>query len=98
MKPLDMADKYEPLSYQDEYADPDSEPTVKVHMPNFLPKVIVEDGVDFDDDPTLPSAPSPVLLAQSKHQEEKTYPGVGLLLCLVTGGLFWGTVLYFIFR
>lgn len=27
-----------------------------------------------------------------------TYPGVGLLLTLGSGFLFWGTVAYFIFR
>ncbi len=30
--------------------------------------------------------------------EEKRYPGVGLLLCLGTGVLFWGTIAYLIFR
>lgn len=43
MKTLDMADKYDPYSYQDE------DPTVKVNMNAILPKVYVED----DDEPTL---------------------------------------------
>lgn len=86
MKPLDLADKYEPLSYQDD------EPTVKVNMEAILPKVVIEGDTDEWDDPTLPSARTPVF-----HQE-KTYPGVGLALCLGTGLLFWGTVFYFIFR
>ena len=54
-KPLDLADKYDSSLQEDEYA-PDSEPTVKVHMPNFLPKVIVQedDNVpDFDDEITV---------------------------------------------
>ena len=31
------------------------------------------------------------------HQE-KTYPGVGLLLCLGSGLLFWGSVAYLIWK
>lgn len=92
MKPLDMADKYDPLSYQDE------EPTVKVHMPNFLPKVIV-DGQDCEEDmygtrDTIPMPPS----YPDSHFQEKRYPGVGLLLCLGTGLAFWGTVAWLLFR
>ncbi len=48
MKTLDMADKYEPVSYQDD------EPTIKINMNPILPKVIVE-----DDEPTLPSMRNP---------------------------------------
>lgn len=81
MKTLDMADKYDPLSYQDD------EPTVKVDMNAILPKVYVEE----DCEPTLPSMRSPL------HQE-KTYPGVGLLIAFGTGFLFWGTVLFFACR
>lgn len=66
MKPLDMADKYEPLSYEDE------EPTIKVDMRAILPKVVVH--------------------------EEKRYPGVGLLMTLSFGLIFWSFVGYFIFR
>lgn len=83
MKTLDMADKYEPASYQDD------EPTVKVNMEAILPKVIVDDD-DFE--PTLPSARNPLFV------EEKRYPGIGLLLTFGTGFIFWGTVLYLIFR
>ena len=82
MKTLDMADKYEPASYQDD------EPTVKVNMQAILPKMYVE-----EDEPTLPSARNPLF-----PKEEKRYPGIGLLICLGTGAIFWGTVLYFIFR
>jgi hypothetical protein len=83
MKPLDMADKYEPLSYEDD------EPTVKVQVPNFLPHVIIEG--DEDTRATIPSPPP-------AHEEETTYPGVGLLITLGFGLIFWGTVAYFIFR
>jgi hypothetical protein len=83
MKTLDMADRYDPLSYQDE------EPTIKIDMNAVLPKINMDDE---DDEPTLPSMRTPVF------HEEKRYPGVGLLLCLSTGLLFWGTVAYFIFR
>lgn len=86
MKPLDMADRYEPLSYQDE----DNEPTVKVNMEAILPKVVVDDEEDFE--PTLPSMRRPVF------PEEKRYPGVGLLMTLGFGLIFWSTVAYFIFR
>jgi len=81
-KPLDLADKYEPLSYQ----DMDDEPTVKMYP--VLPKVII-DGDGEDDEPTIPDMRAPI-------QEEKTYPGIGLLIALGTGLLFWGTVIYFI--
>lgn len=95
MKTLDMADKYEPLSYTDEYSDPDSEPTVKIQVPDFLPKVIVSDEGEevYDLDGGRDTIPCPPPI-----HEEKTYPGIGLLICLSTGLLFWGTVAYFIFR
>ncbi len=82
MKTLDMADKYEPASYSDD------EPTVKVNMQAILPKVYLE-----DDEPTLPSMRNPLL-----PKEEKRYPGIGLLLAFGSGAIFWGTLLYFIFR
>lgn len=88
MKTLDMADKYEPLSYQDEYSDPDSEPTVKIQVPVFDPQVVVGER------DTIPCPPP----SFEGERGEKSYPGIGLLLCLVSGGLFWGTVLYYIFR
>lgn len=83
MKPLDMADKYEPASYQDD------EPTVKIDMRAILPKLYLSEEEDCE--PTLPSQRNPL------HQE-KRYPGIGLLICLGTGLLFWGTVAYFLFR
>lgn len=84
MKTLDMADKYEPLSYEDD------EPTIKVQVPEFLPKVIVSDEDDEDNRATIPSPPPADM--------EKTYPGVGLLITLGFGLIFWGTIGYFIFR
>ena len=30
--------------------------------------------------------------------QEKTYPGVGLLICLGTGVAFWGSLAYIIFH
>ena len=83
MKTLDMADKYDPLSYQDD------EPTVKINMEAVLPKVIVDDD-DFE--PTLPSARSPVF------PQEKKDPRLGLILILAVCVPFWATVAYFIFR
>lgn len=80
MKTLDMADKYEPASYTD-----DDEPTVKIDMRAVLPKLYLS-GDEDDFEPTLPSARSP------KFPEEKRYPGIGLLIVLGTGLLFWGTL------
>lgn len=79
---MDMADKYEPLSYTDEYADPDSEPTVKIQVPTFHPQVVV----DEQERDTIP-APPPI-------HEETRYPGAGLLLVLSTSFLFWAAVLW----
>lgn len=101
-KPFDMADKYEPLSYQDvpnqfpsfegntstpncgeDYCDccPDSTPTVRMQVPKFHPQIQV-DG--WEDEDTVPSMPNPF------HKEEKRYPGVGLMLVVGSGILFWG--------
>jgi len=80
---LDMADKYD--STYDPYTDPDSEPTVKIQVPTFHPQVVV----DEQDRDTIPCPPP---------FEEKRYPGIGLSLALITGCLFWGTVIYFICR
>lgn len=85
MKTLDMADKYEPLSYQDD------EDTVRMQVPLFPNQVIV-DADATDDEPTLPSMRNPF------HQEEKRYPGIGLLIALGTGLAFWGTVAYLVLR
>jgi hypothetical protein len=89
MKPLDMADRYDPLSYQDEYSD-DSEPTIKIQVPKFENQVVVDEHTRD----TIPSPPP----SFEGELGEKRYPGVGLLLCLVTGAAFWGTVAYFVFR
>lgn len=83
MKPLDLADKY------DSTLGPDSEPTVKVHVPDFLPKVIVSE--EEDDEVTIPDYKPPPI------HEETRYPGIGLAIVLVTGGLFWGGLLWLLF-
>jgi len=95
MKMLDMADKYPPAEDFD-----DEETTIKMHVPTFLPKVIVEDkGEEFDlhgvrdTIPCPPSYPNDV-----EGHTETTYPGVGLLMTLAFSLIFWGTVGYFIFR
>ena len=87
MKTLDMADKYEPLSYQDD------EDTVRVQVPTFLPRIEVGDEGEDEYDlygqrDTIPSPPP---------YQEKRYPGVGLLICLVTGFAFWGFIAYLLF-
>lgn len=81
MKPLDLADKY------DSTLGPDSEPTVRTQVPTFLPKVIVEE----DDEVTIPDFKLPPI------HDEKRYPGIGLAIVLVTGGLFWGGLLWLLF-
>jgi hypothetical protein len=106
MKKLDMADKYDPLSYQDE------EPTVRVQQPYFFPQIVVgEDGHSVeivegvllqdediinthDDRDTIP-APPPY---PQDQWEERRYPGVGLILSFGTGLLFWGFVAYLLWR
>lgn len=84
MKTLDMADKYEPLSYVDEYADPDSEPTVKIQVPSFHPQVVV------DERDTIPCPPP----FEEKHQGPNWGALAALAFCLV----FWGTVAYLVWR
>jgi hypothetical protein len=90
-KPLDMADKYEPLSYQDADEYVDSTPTIKVQVPTFLPKVIVE-----ADDPSWDDEDTEVMPAPFK-EEETRYPGIGLALVVVTGAAFWGAILWWLF-
>lgn len=85
-KPLDMADKY-PF-------DEDDEPTVKIHVPDFFPKVIIDEDAG-EEEPTLPSMRNPLL--HRHHGTEKRYPGIGLALAFLTGGLFWGAVLWYFF-
>jgi hypothetical protein len=51
---------------------------------------------DWDED-TVPSFRNP-MLERMQHQGEKRYPGIGLLIVFGTGFLFWGVVLYFVFR
>lgn len=90
MKTLDMADKYPPAdSFEDD------EPTIKVQVPEFLPKVIVSDEGEevYDLDGGRDTIPSP----PPAHMET-TYPGVGLLMTLGFGLIFWSMIAYFIFR
>lgn len=95
MKPLDMADKYPPAEDFD-----DEEITIKVQVPTFHDQVIVSgENADFDlhgERDTIPSPPS--YPEDVEGNPDTRYPGVGLLLCLVTGVAFWGTVTYFLFR
>jgi hypothetical protein len=93
-KPLDMADKYEPLSYQDadEYVDVDSEPTIKVQVPTFLPKVIVSES----DDPSWDDEDTEVMPQPPIHGETR-YPGIGLALVVLGGGAFWGAIFWWLF-
>lgn len=97
MKTLDMADKYEPLSYEDA---PDSTPTIKVQVPTFTDQVVLSgENDDFDlhgERDTVPSPPSYPECVPG-HTENK-YPGVGLLMTLGFGLIFWSTLAYFIFR
>lgn len=88
MKPLDMADKYPPAEFDD-----DDSPTIKVQVPVFPYQVIVEADDPHGDRDTIPS-PS----CYPECVEPKTYPGVGLLIALGFGVIFWSTVAYFIFR
>jgi hypothetical protein len=92
MKPLDLADKYEPLSYQDGDEYVDSEPTIKVQVPTFLPKVIVNetDDPEWDDEDTEVMPMPPI------HSDNR-YPGIGLALVVVTGAAFWGALLWRLF-
>jgi hypothetical protein len=92
MKTLDMADTYPPAeSFEDD------EPTVRTHVPNLFPKVIVsEDEGGFDlhgDRDTIPCAPP-----YPQPYDEARYPGVGILIALGMGLLFWGTIAYIIFH
>ena len=90
MKPLDMADKYPPAEDFD-----DEEITIKVQVPVFEPKVVVDEDLYGTRD-TIPSPPS--YPQDVEGNPDKRYPGVGLLIPLVTGVAFWGTLTYFLFR
>lgn len=92
MKTLDMADKYPPAD--DDYGS-DSVPTIRVQVPDFIPKVIVSDEGEevYDLDGGRDTIPSP----PPAHME-KTYPGVGLLMTLGFGLIFWSMLAYIIFR
>ena len=44
-----------------------------------------------DDEPTIK------MLRPTPHEEETSYPGVGLLLTFGVSLVFWGTLAYFVF-
>lgn len=90
MKPLDMADKYPPAEDFD-----DEEITIKVQVPVFEPKVVVDEDLYGTRD-TIPSPPS--YPQDVEGNPDARYPGVGLLMTLGFGLAFWSTVAYFIFR
>ncbi len=97
MKTLDMADKYDPLSYQDEYTEgaPDSTPTIRVHIPKFAPQVFLEaENDDFDlhgERDTIPCPPP------YPHPYERTGINVGAWAILLATIGFWAAVAYLIF-
>ena len=95
MKPLDMADKYPPAeSFEDD------EPTIKVQVPEFIPRIVVSDEGEevYDLDGGRDTIPSPPSYPECVEEPTKTYPGVGLLMTLGFGLIFWSTLAYFIFR
>jgi hypothetical protein len=96
---LDLADKYDPLSYSDEYMEGhvDSTPTIKVQMIPFLPKVIVSDEGEEEDDTwgERDTIPCPPPYPQPHMKREVNWSVVWVLLFTIA---FWGTVTYFIFR
>lgn len=84
MSKLDMADTYPPAEHFDD------EPTIRVHMPNFFPKVIV-DGESYEGERDTIPAPSPY-----PHPHEETrYPGYGLIIALTIGVAFWFLPAYY---
>lgn len=92
MKPLDMADRYTSM---------DDEPTLKVQVPVFSPKVIISSEADIfeDDEPTIPSMPSPLRSHSTEPiPQERRYPGVGLMAVVLAAATFWGTVGYLVFH
>lgn len=93
MKTLDMADKYPPA---ESFDNDDDGPTLKVQVPEFRYQVVVEADDPHGDRDTIPSPPSYPECVET--HTETTYPGVGLLLSLGFGLIFWSTVAYFIFR
>lgn len=70
------------LDLADTYSSDDDEPTVKIHVPTFIPQVTV----DEDDEPTL-VMPAP--------QVETRYPGIGLIMALAIGVAMWFLPCYY---
>ena len=86
MKTLDMADKYPPAeSFEDE------DPTIKVQVPNFEPKVIVENDIwgERDTIPCPPPYPQPYV--------SKGVNGAAISVLVATIA-FWASITYFLFR
>lgn len=84
MKTLDMADKYDPLSYQD-----DEEITLKMQAPNL------QGEEDFDLHGQRDTIPCPPPYPEPYEQKD---PRMGLLIILAVCVPFWATVAYFLFR
>lgn len=99
MKPLDLADKYDPLSYSDEYTEGsvDSTPTIRVQVPKFEPKVIVS---EMDTQPAFDlwgerdTIPCPPPYPQPYEPAAVGGRWAAVLFTLA----FWATVAYFVFR
>lgn len=90
MKTLDMADKYDPLSYEDD------EPTVRVQVPNIpILATVGEEEDDFDLHGDRDTLPCPPPYPQPHMRQEVNWGAWASLLFLA---LFWGTIAYFIFR
>lgn len=86
-KTLDVTfpDEGKTLDMADKYDSsyfPDDEPTVKIQVPTFHNQVVVSECSTEED----------------YEHEETRYPGVGLLLALGTGVIFWGTIAYLVFH
>jgi hypothetical protein len=67
---------------------------VKYDVIQDLPLANLADIYDDDDD----NEPTLIMVRPPVGCEEKTYPGVGLLLALGTGIIFWSVVCGMIFR
>lgn len=100
MKPLDLADKYDPLSYSDEYTEGavDSTPTIRVQVPKFEPKVIVS---EMDTQPAFDiwgerdTIPCPPPYPQPYEKREVNWGAVAVILATF---VFWAGLSYFVFR
>jgi len=91
MKSLDMADKYPPAEDFD-----DEDTTVRMHVPTFLPKVIVEDeGEDeYDLWGARDTIPCPPPYPHPHMKREVNWGAVGILAFTI---VFWWTVGYMLY-